>query len=172
MPLDQKKEDLFNLLRWVLTKNTRDCKKLFLVATHENQAKGLKALILVAYASQVSNEGVMMKSPPGDIDIIMRFVYHAMNSDTGTFIDNDTHQKRKVLDINSCWLPAEQRSAVIGLHSFSEHNKLSSFFRNEEPTCSKKTCKIADHISTFSLFGSICYVDLELTEHIEKYVFC
>ena len=77
--------------------------------------------MLVGYASQVNNEDVMVRSPPGNIDLITLFVYYAMNCDSGTFIKNDMGPKRKNVDVNSCKLPAEQRSAIIGLY-FSGHN--------------------------------------------------
>ena len=114
----------------------------------------------------------MVRSPPGNIVVITLFVYYAMNCDSGTFINNGTGPKRKIVDINSCNLPAEQRSAIIGLYCFSGQNYLSSFFRKGRTTYWNKACENADHISTFSFFGRICYVNLELTEHIEKYVYC
>ena len=64
--------------------------------------------MLVAYSSQVSNEGVMVRSPSGNIGVITLFVYYAMNCDSGTFVNNGTAPKRKTVDINSCKLPAEQ----------------------------------------------------------------
>ena len=121
--------------------------------------------MIVAYASLVNSGGVMVRSPSGDIDIVTLLLYHAMSFDADMFIENGTGSQRKVLEINSCGLSDEQRSAIIGLHAFSGNDYLSSFFRKGKATCWKK----AGYVAAFSLLGSTYLVDTEVTQNIEKY---
>ena len=83
---------------------------------------------LVAYAKLVDNGPIMVRSPSGDIDIIVLFAYHFMSSDVQIYINNGTGTKRKVVDVSSCSLPMNQRRAIVGLHAFSGNDYLSSFF--------------------------------------------
>ena len=46
--------------------------------------------MLVSYVSEVMNGGVMVRSPSGDIDIVVLFVYHSMNYATNVYVDNGT----------------------------------------------------------------------------------
>ena len=94
--------------------------------------------MLVAYASLVNSGGVMVRSPSGDIDIVTLFLYHAMSFDADILTDNGTGSQRKILEISSCDLSDEQRSAIIDLHAFSGNYYLSSIFRKEKATCWKK----------------------------------
>ena len=79
----------------------------------------------------------MVRSPSGDIHIVVLFVHHFVNSHLKEYIDNGTGPSRKIIDINSCSLPADHRSALIGLHAFSGNDYLSSFFRKGKKTCWK-----------------------------------
>ena len=49
--------------------------------------------ILVAYASQVSNEGVMVRYLAGNLGVITLSVYYAMNCDSGTFVFKKEKEK-------------------------------------------------------------------------------
>ena len=86
------------------------------------------------------------------------------------FIDNGTGAQRKTLDISSCELSVEQRKAILGLHSFSGNDYLSSFFRKGKATCWKKMCMRAEFISAFSSLGINYSVDDEAERSVEKYV--
>ena len=49
--------------------------------------------ILVAYASQVSNEAVMVRYLAGKLGVITLSVYYAMNCDSGTFVIKKEKEK-------------------------------------------------------------------------------
>ena len=126
--------------------------------------------MLVAYAAKVLTGGVMVRSPSGDIDIIALLVYHSMNYETNVYVDNGTGTRRKILHIDSCGLPIEQRSAIIGIHSFSGNDYLSSFFRKGKKTCWRHLCKNEDFVSAFSSLGSTHDICTDVAKTIEKYV--
>ena len=183
LSVGQNKEDLFNLIKTAIVETPthlkilfcfRDCveitngverKRPDLICDHEEADT-----MLVAYAFQVGEDGILVRSPSGDIDIITLFVHHEMALDTDIFIDNGTGTQRKMLDISSCDLPIGQRKAILGLHSLSGNDYLSSFFRKGKVTCWKKMCLRDEFITALSILGSGYKVDDAVAEIIEKYV--
>lgn len=126
LSVGENKEELFNLVRRSIRESntrqcriyfcTRDCFKIdqhdelprpYLYSDHEEADKKL-----VAYA-KLEGGNVMVRSPSGDIDIILLFVYHFQNSAIKIYIDIGTGTQRKVLDISTCKLPAEQSNALL-----------------------------------------------------------
>ena len=183
MSVGRNKENLFNLIKRVLIKVTRDFTIHFCFRDCLEIKQNVESMrpdlhcdnkeldtMLVAYASLISSGGVMVRSPSGDIDIVTLFLYHAMSFDAGIFIDNGTGSKRKVLEINSCGLSVEQQSAIIGLHAFSGNDYLSRFFQKGKATCWKIMCKKTDYVAAFSSLGTTYLVHTEITQDIEKYV--
>ena len=183
LSVGQNKEDLFNLIKRVLIEVTRDFTIYFCFSDCVEIKQNVESMrpdlhcdqeeadtMLVAYASLVNSGGVMVRSPSGDIDIVTLFLYHAMSFVADAFIDNGTGSQRKVLEINSCGLSDEQRSAIIGLHAFSGNDYLSSFFQKGKTTCWKKISKKADYVAAFSSLGRTYLVDTEVTQGIENFV--
>ena len=183
MSVGQNKEDLFNLIKRVLIKVTRDLAIYFCFRDCVEIKQNVESMrldlhcdheeadtMLLSYASLVNSGGVMVISPSGDIDIGTLFLYHAKSFDADIFTDNGTGSQRKVLEINSCGLSDEQRSAITGLHAFSWNDYLSSFFRKGKVTSWKKMFKKADYVAAFSSLGSTYVVHTEVTQGIEKYV--
>ena len=183
LSVGQNKEDLFNLIRRVLAETAshltiyfcfRNCLKIkngvetvmpHLLCDHEEADT-----MLVAYAYQIDDGGITVRSPSGDIDIVALFVYHEMFINADIFVDNGTGAQRKTLDISACDLSVEQRKAILGLHSLSGNDYVSSFFRKGKATCWKKMCMRTEFVSALSLLGMEFSVDEEAFTGIEKYV--
>ena len=167
MSVGQNKEDLFNLIKRILIEVIRDFTIYFCFHDCLEIKQNVESMrpdlhcdheeadtVLVAYASLANSDGVMVRSPSGDIDIVTLFLYHAVSFDADIFIDNGTGSQRKVLEMNCCGLSDEQRNAIIGLHAFSGNDYSSSFFRKVKATCWKKMCNKADYAAAFLLLGS------------------
>ena len=69
-----------------------------------------------------------MRSSSGDIDIPI--ILLAMESNDVN-IDNGTGKIRKMLDLIACKLSKKQRKAMLGLHSFSLSDYVSSFLSSK-----------------------------------------
>ena len=95
--------------------------------------------MLVAYASQVSNEGVMVRSPPGNIVVVTLFVYYAMNCDSGTFINNGTGPKRKLrISITATFQPNKEAQSLVSTASLDTIICLVSSGREEQHVETKR----------------------------------
>ena len=183
LSVGENKEELFNLI-WqsIVEGNTRQCRIYFclrdcyqidqhdecprpdLYSDHEEADTKL-----VAYA-KLAEDNIMIRSPSGDIDIIVLFVHHFHNSDVNIYIDNGTGAQRKVLDISSCTLPSEQCNALLGVHAFSGNDYLSSFFRKGKKTCWHAMIKKAEYITGFSKLGTDMNIGDDTKQLLEKYL--
>ena len=94
------------------------------VSDHEEA--DTKLVALVHYAVLSSGQSVMVRSPSGDIDILILFSLHQREG-IHILIDNGNGKSRKILDINSSGLSLTERQALAGIHSFSGNDYVSSF---------------------------------------------
>ena len=94
----------------------------------DHEEADTKLVALVCAANVPSEESIMVRSPSGDIDILTLFVAHDFR-DTKVFIDNGTGKNRKIVEVTSSQLSAEEKKAPIGVHAFSGNDYVSSFFR-------------------------------------------
>jgi hypothetical protein len=74
-----------------------------------------------------TSHSVMVRSPSGDIDILVLFLLHTQG--IRVLIGNGTGNSRKVIDINSLNMSIQQRRSLAGMHAFSGNDYVSSFFR-------------------------------------------
>ena len=86
-----------------------------------------KLVALVCAANVPSEESIMVRSPSGDIDILTLFVAHDFR-DTKVFIDNGTSKNRKIFEVTSSQLSAEEKKALLGVHAFLEMTMCLRFF--------------------------------------------
>ena len=100
-----------------------------LQSDHEEADTKLVALV-VSYLESVADDdleqSVMVRSPSGDIDILVLFVLHCFGSNV--FIDNSHGNSRKMFDFKTPTLSILQRQALSGVHAFSGNDYISSFF--------------------------------------------
>ena len=115
--------------------------------------------MLVKASHLPSSHGVMVRSPSGDIDILVLFLLH--DDGTRVLIDNGTVNARKIIDIHSARLFIEQRRALAGMHAFSGNDYVSSFFRKGKIQVWKKILKNPQFIQVFGNLGNFNFEDLE-----------
>ena len=131
--IEEGREDLGE--RVIFFSNKSECKKITvneislsneLASDHEEADTKLIALVLAADVTP--GDAVMVRSPSGDIDILLLFLAHDF-AGVQVLIDNGSGKDRKVIDITSSTLPDEQKKALIGMHTFSGNDYVSSFFQ-------------------------------------------
>ena len=81
----------------------------------DHEEADTKLVALVCAANVPSEESIMVRSPSGDIDILTLFVVHDFR-DTRVFIDNGSGKNRKIIEVTSSQLSAEEKKALIGVH--------------------------------------------------------
>ena len=94
----------------------------------DHQKAYTKLVALVCAVNVPGEESIMVRSPSGDTYILTLFVAHDYR-DTKGFIDNDTGKNRKIIEVTSSQLSAEEKKALIGVHAFSGNDYVSSRFR-------------------------------------------
>ena len=82
---------------------------------------------LESVADDDLEQSVMVRSPSGDIDILVLFVLHCFGSNV-LFIDNSRGNSIKIFDFKPPTLSILQRRALSGVHAFSRNDYISSFF--------------------------------------------
>ena len=121
---------------------------------------------LVKAAHVSPGKAVMVRSPSGDIDIMVLFLGHDFD-EVRVLVDNWTG---KIIDISSSTLPKVQRQALVGIHAFSGNDYVSSFFRKRKIAFWKAMLKRTEFIELFAGFG----MDGELSDNtllnLEKFV--
>ena len=93
----------------------------------DHEEADTKLVALVCAANVPSEESIMVRSPSGDIDILTLFVAHDFR-DTKVFIDNCTGKNRKIIEVTSSQLSAEEKKALIGDMPFLEMTMCLRFF--------------------------------------------
>ena len=183
LSVGKNKEELFKLIKRVMLDNTGnrtiyfcfgDCSEL--KDNNEIERPDLKCdheeadTMLVAYASKISDGGVLVRSPSGDVDIVSLFVHHALAFNVHVYIDNGTGTQRKVLSVDLCQLSHKKRRSILGLHSGSGNDYLSSFFRKGKCICWKKMCAEEDFVDAFSSLGDSYVIEEEVSKNLERFV--
>ena len=85
-------------------------------------------MALVTAGNFSPDDAVMIRSPSGDIDILALFLSHEFGG-TKILIDIGTVKQRKIINMTSSTLEIEKKKALLGLHSFSGNDYVSSFFK-------------------------------------------
>ena len=68
----------------------------------------------------------MIRSPSGNIDIIMLFIYHEFDGIT-ILIGNGVGKSRKIIDMSTSLLYQQKYSVLAAVHVFLENDYLSGF---------------------------------------------
>ena len=138
-----------------------------LASDHEEADTKLVALFHNTDLS--SGQSTMIRSSSGDIDILVLLLLHQCEG-IRILIDNGTGKSRKIIDISSSGLNLTEREALLGLHTFSGNDYVSSFFRKGKQVFWKKLKKSEEFINLFARFGSSNSIDNETSEKLEKFV--
>ena len=111
----------------------------------------------------------MVRSPSGDTDILTLFVAHDLR-DKKVFIDNGTGKNRKIIEVTSSQLSAEEKKALVGIHAFSGNDYVPSFFRKGKSAFWKLALKKHEFIQLFGKLGLEFRVNQQLFDGLEKFV--
>ena len=118
-------------------------------------------LIAVAHQANLpTDHSVLVRSPSGDIDILVLFLLH-FSQGPRILVNNGTGKARKIIDMSTSPLSLAKRKALAGMHAFSGNDYISSFFRKGKLLVWKKIMAYPEFINTFSDLGNFNYSELE-----------
>ena len=133
---------------------------------HEEADAKLVALVEAAYIA--NRKTVMIRSPSGDIDIIL-FILHEFDRIT-ILIDNDVGKSRKIIDMSTSLLCQQKQKALAAVHVFSENDYVSSFFWEGKNAMWKLVLQNDKFLDAFSQLGFFNSVNDEVSTCLEKFV--
>ena len=184
----QNKEMMFNLLEEAITEektklknrtvyysNKSWCTKITstnvsrinaFLSDHEEADTKLVALV---NSFNITGNTVLIRSPSGDIDILVLFLLHQFKNKR-VLIDNDTGKSRKIIDMSSTTLTQLKRQALAGIHAFSGNDYISAFFRKGKRKFWKLLMENEEFIQTFTNLGLFGHVMEETRDELEKFV--
>ena len=111
----------------------------------------------------------MVRSPSGDIDILVLFLKHGLGN-VRVYIDNGIGKARKIIDMNSSGLSLSYRQALSGIHAFSGNDYNSSFFRKGKQLFWKKLQQYPKFVDVFSQLAVFNAVIQDLEKELENFV--
>ena len=135
----------------------------------DHEEADTKLAALVCTANVTSEESIMVRSPSGDIDILTLFVTHDFK-DTKVFIDNGTGKNRKIIEVTSSQLSAEEKKVFTGVHAFSGNDYVSSFLRKGKSDFWKLVLKKHEFLQLFGKLGLEFRVNQQIFDRSEKFV--
>ena len=86
-----------------------------------------KLLALVKGYECGNNEKLLVRSPSGDIGIIVLFMLHSSGSNI--FLDTGHGDAKKIIDMRCPMLSKIEYQGLSGIHAFSGNDYISIFFR-------------------------------------------
>ena len=114
-----------------------------MVHSNDHEEADLKLVALVRGYECGNNEKLLVRSPSGDIDVIVLFMLYS--SGRHIFLDIGHGDARKIIDI-SCAI-----SRLSRIHAFSGNNYISSFFQKTK----KKFWKTWNSLEYLDIFGNL-----------------
>ena len=184
------KENLFNLIKktaFIQDKVKLESKTMFLSNTNyfskitqsemsiipdkssDHEEADTKLVALIGNASIQQGNKVMVRSPSGDIDILILFLSLQFENIT-VLIDNGIGKNRKIIDMSSSFLCESKRKAVAGMHSFSGNDNLSSFFCKGKKIVWTLILQNEAFIDTFSNLKLFPSVTEEVSDSLGKFI--
>ena len=110
----------------------------------------------------------MVRSPSGDIDILVLFILHQFD-EKKVFIDNDFGKNRKIIDMSTSTLPLQQIQALAGMHAFFGNDYVSSFFGKGKQRIWTLIIRNEKFLQTFSELGLFSYATDALKIALEEF---
>ena len=114
-----------------------------------------RVCFLLHHALRSNDGGVtkcVLRSSSGDIDIPIILLANEVSNLT-IYIDSGTGKSRKIVELASCDLSSLEKAALLGLHSYSGNDYVSSFFRKGKKACWKLAKSTPEFLSTFAELG-------------------
>ena len=137
-----------------------------------NQEEADTKMIMHCVNALDSNDhgNVVIRSHSGDTDINVLATSLILNNAGRTFVDYNTGDYREVLCLGDVDLIDEEKSALIGLHSFTGNDYASSFFKKSKKSCWKTLTNNPKFFKTFSTLGNTWNPSEELQSELEEFV--
>ena len=89
----------------------------------DHEEAGPKLTAFVEAANIANGKTVLMRSPSGDIDIIVFFTLHKFDRIT-ILIDNGVGKSRKIMHMSTSLLCQQKRKALAAVHTFSANDRV------------------------------------------------
>ena len=130
-----------------------------------------KLLLHAAHSLSENADGsVVVRSPSGDVDINILFLSVFLQNPEKILIDYGRGDSRKILQLSSIDMSDEHKKALIGFHSFTGNDYVSSFFRKSKSHCWQVVEKNNRFVHMFSQLGAEWSIDEDQLSKLEEYV--
>ena len=131
---------------------------------------------LVLHALHAINESrdakVNIRSPSGDTDVLLLVLVHLYDHKEKVLLDNGSGTNRKQIWLGNFNIESELLQALIGFHSFTGNDYVSSFFRKGKDLCWRLLEKQSKFQNAFATLGSSWHLSDETWTSLEEYVCC
>ena len=128
-------------------------------------------LVALVESVEVNGNSVMVRSPLGDIDVLVLFILHQFEG-KNVFIANGVGKNQKIVDISTTMLSLQQRHTLAGVHAFSGNDYISSFFQKRKKKMSNLVLKNERFLQVFSEFGLFSNTTDDAIATLEEFVCC
>ena len=117
-----------------------------------------------------SSSKVVLRSPSGDTDILV--LATALLNSNRVYLDYGKGMLRNWFWLNQVVIEDQLKRALIGFHSFTRNDNVSSFFKKGKHLCWKSLRKNRNYVEVFCLLGENWSVDLDdgIMPVLEQYV--
>ena len=97
-------------------------------------------LVALFHTAQISpGQSVMIRSPSGNVDILVLFLLHSDRLlDMHCLVDNGTGKNHKITDMSTTGLSVLECQTLASINAFSGNDYISSFFRKEKSIFGKR----------------------------------
>ena len=151
------------------------CRKISADGTHycdtffsDHEEADTKLVALMKGYECGNNEKLFVRSPSGDVDIIVLFMLHCSGSNI--FLDNGHGDARKIIDISFPVLSKIEYQGLSGIHVFSGNNYISSFFRKGKKKFWKTLLKYPEYLDIFGNLGTNEMLQEDTVKELESFV--
>ena len=113
---------------------------------------------------------VIVRSPSGDIDIVVIMIGIFIDQPDHFFIDSGRGKYRKGFRLNEINLNDEIKMSLIGFHAFTGNDYVSSFYRKGKAACLRVLEKNPKFLKAFQDLGSSWELEDETFDLLQEYV--
>ena len=129
---------------------------------------------LVLHSLHALNESprkkVIIRSPSGDTDVLIILLSKMIGHQDKIYLDYGTGLNRKGLCLSNVVMSESKLKALIGFHTFTGNDYISSFFRKGKPACWKILEKDAKFVDVFCSLGLSLELNQEVFKVLEEFV--
>ena len=113
---------------------------------------------------------IVLRSPSGDTDILALLLALIKNDKSRVFYACGNGVNRKGVWLNLVEIEENKRNALIGFHSFTGNDFVSSFFRKGKKHCWEVMIKNEKYLECFTALGKDWEPSLSMMEMLQHYV--